>query len=84
MGDLPVTPGDRGRRRQEIRTYGTFTAQLEALSEWLVAEGVTDVVMEATGSYWKAPVRHEALLTVGDERIPPLGRRSGLLKLRAA
>lgn len=49
------TPGDRGRRRQEIRTYGTFTAQLEALSEWLAAEGVTEVVMEATGSYWKAP-----------------------------
>lgn len=35
--------------------------------------------------YWKLPVRHEALLlSSGDERAPPLGRRSGLVKLRAA
>ena len=49
------TPGPGGRRSQEIRTYTTFTAHLEALAEWLSAEGVTEVVMEATGSYWKAP-----------------------------
>jgi transposase len=42
-----------GRRRQEIRTYPTFTAGLEALADWLQAEGVTQVVMEATGQYWK-------------------------------
>jgi transposase len=45
------TPGER--RRQEIRTFSTFTAQLEALAEWLASEGVTQVVMEATGQYWK-------------------------------
>src|SRR5512132_3518796 len=39
----------RGRRRQEIRTYPTFTSSLEALADWLQAEGVTQVVMEATG-----------------------------------
>lgn len=51
------TPG-RGRDRQvEVRTFGTFTAQLEALREWLHANGVTAVVMEATGQYWK-PVWH--------------------------
>jgi transposase len=43
----------RGRRRQEIRTYPTFTSSLEALTDWLQAEGVTQVVMEATGQYWK-------------------------------
>jgi transposase len=43
----------RGRRRQEIRTYPTFTSRLEALADWLQAEGVTQVVMEATGQYWK-------------------------------
>jgi transposase len=43
----------RGRRRQEIRTYPTFTSSLEALADWLQAEGVTQVVMEATGQYWK-------------------------------
>jgi transposase len=47
-------PGAGGRgRRQEIRTYATFTASLEALAGWLQAEGVSQVVMEATGSYWK-------------------------------
>ncbi len=48
-------PGERGRRRHEIRTFSTFTSQLEALGDWLAAERVTEVVMEATGSYWKAP-----------------------------
>jgi transposase len=43
----------RGRRRQEVRTYPTFTSSLEALADWLAAEGITQVVMEATGQYWK-------------------------------
>lgn len=47
------TPGAAGRRRQEVRTFLTFTAQLEALADWLGEEGVTKVVMEATGQYWK-------------------------------
>jgi transposase len=46
-------PGGRAGRRQEVRTYPTFTAGLEALADWLQAEGVTQVVMEATGQYWK-------------------------------
>ena len=46
-------PGGQRRRRQEIRTYATFTSSLEALADWLAAEGVTQVVMEATGQYWK-------------------------------
>jgi transposase len=45
--------GGRGRRRQEVRTYATFTASLEAVADWLAAEGVTQVMMEATGQYWK-------------------------------
>src|SRR5215216_2037364 len=46
--------GGRGpRRRQEVRTYPTFTSSLEALADWLQAEGVTQVVMEATGQDWK-------------------------------
>jgi transposase len=47
------TPGDNGRRRQEVRTFTTFNAHLEALADWLSAEGVAQVVMEATGQYWK-------------------------------
>ena len=37
--------------------FSTFTAELARLKEWLVGEGVTQVVMEATGVYWR-PVWH--------------------------
>jgi transposase len=47
------TPGEGGRRRQEVRTFLTFTGELEALADWLRDEGVAQVVMEATGQYWK-------------------------------
>lgn len=47
------TPGKAKRRRREVRTFSTFTSQLEALADWLTVEGVTKVVMEATGQYWK-------------------------------
>ena len=46
-------PGPGGGRRQEIKTFATFTSDLERLAQWLAAEGVTEVVMEATGQYWK-------------------------------
>jgi transposase len=36
-----------------VRTFSTFTSGLEALADWLAGEGVTHVVMEATGQYWK-------------------------------
>jgi transposase len=42
------------RARRECRSYGTISSQLLALSSWLLSEGVTHVVMEATGSYWKS------------------------------
>ena len=47
------TPDGRGGRAQEVRTFPTFTSGLEALAGWLAAEGVTRVVLEATGQYWK-------------------------------
>jgi transposase len=40
--------------RREVRTFGTTTRELLALSEWLTAHGVTHVAMEATGTYWRA------------------------------
>ena len=46
-------PDGHGGRRQELRTFPTFTSGLEALAAWLAAEQVTQVVMEATGQYWK-------------------------------
>ena len=43
--------------RREVRSYGTTTAELIALADWLDAEGVSHVAMESTGVYWK-PVYH--------------------------
>jgi transposase len=46
-------PGPKGKRQQEVRTFGTTTAELLALRDWLEAHGVTHVAMESTGVYWK-------------------------------
>ena len=46
-------PARGGGREQSIQTFGTTTAQLLALRDWLVAQGVTRVGMESTGVYWK-------------------------------
>jgi transposase len=45
-------PGGRGRQKR-TRTFSAFTGSLEAMADWFAAEGVTEIVMEATGSYWK-------------------------------
>jgi transposase len=50
-------PGKADRRHQELREFRTFSADLRRLRDWLVAEDVTQVAMEATGVYWK-PVWH--------------------------
>lgn len=46
-------PGPSGTRAQHIRTFGTMTADLLALRDWLASHGVTEVAMESTGAYWK-------------------------------
>lgn len=38
---------------KETRTFRTWTGALRALADWLAAQGVTHVVLEATGAYWK-------------------------------
>ncbi len=38
--------------RKEVRTFGTVTAELIRMREWLQAEGCTHVGMESTGVYW--------------------------------
>jgi len=35
-----------------VRSFPTFTGDLQRLAEWLTASGVTSVAMEATGVYW--------------------------------
>jgi len=46
-----------GKVTTEVKTFRTTTQELMALSDWLSAEGVTHIGMEATGVYWK-PVWH--------------------------
>jgi transposase len=43
--------------KREVRKFKATTKDLLSLSEWLSAEGVTHIVMEATGVYWK-PIWH--------------------------
>jgi transposase len=47
------SPSGKRSRRQEIRTFATTTNALLELRDWLVAEKVTLVVLEATGDYWR-------------------------------
>jgi transposase len=48
-----IVPDAKGGVRKETRTFGTMTSDLLALSDWLMAQGVTHVAMESTGEYWK-------------------------------
>jgi transposase len=46
-------PGAEGTPTKEIRTFGTMTNDLLALSEWLAAAECSHVAMESTGVFWK-------------------------------
>jgi transposase len=45
--------GPDGAVSREVRTFGTMTAELLALSDWLATQDVSHVAMESTGVYWK-------------------------------
>ena len=40
---------EKGKKRREERSYGTFTGDLLRLADWLRACGATHVAMESTG-----------------------------------
>ncbi len=44
---------EKGQTSEQVRVFGTTTAQLLALYDWLSACQVTQVAMESTGVYWK-------------------------------
>jgi transposase len=46
-------PAAQGERTVLTQTFGTMTADLLVLREWLQAHGVTHVAMESTGVYWR-------------------------------
>jgi len=43
----------QGEVQQEVRTFGTMTADLLALADWLAGYAVEQVAMESTGVYWR-------------------------------
>lgn len=52
VGCLRVT-GSNGKVQQEVRKFGTMTADLLELAEWLKSQQVTHVAMESTAVLWK-------------------------------
>jgi transposase len=44
---------DDGRLEEQVSYFGTTTAELLTLADWLAAPGVHQVAMESTGVYWK-------------------------------
>lgn len=48
-----ITPKSKGGWNKEIQTFGTMTADLLQLSDWLMARECTHVAMESTGEYWR-------------------------------
>ena len=44
---------DADEKQQEKRSFGTMTADLLSLADWLRDHVVTHVVMESTGVYWR-------------------------------
>ncbi len=49
--------GPDGREQAQVRSFGTTTAELLELADWLAESSVTRAAMESTGVYWK-PVWH--------------------------
>jgi transposase len=45
-----AVPPDRDE--QPVRSFSTFTEDLEKMARWLVSCGITTVAMESTGVYW--------------------------------
>jgi transposase len=48
-----IRPGGSSGWQRETHTFGTMTADLLALSDWLSGHGCTHVAMESTGEYWR-------------------------------
>lgn len=44
---------EKGKPKEETRHFGTMSADLRGLAEWLKQKGIQHVAMESTGVYWK-------------------------------
>jgi transposase len=72
---------------RDCKSFGTRARDLAALRGWLISYGVTHVVMEATGSYWKCIWRaleeHFQLTLANPAQIRSLpGRKSDVKDAR--
>ncbi len=70
-----------GQTARETRSFGTMTADLLALSDWLQSHAVTHVAMESTGVYWKPIYNllegHFELLVVNAQHVKAVpGRKT--------
>ena len=65
-------PGDQSgggeSRVQLVRRFSTFYGALREMAEWLRAEEITHVAMEATGVYWR-PAFHALAEVEGFEIV---------------
>jgi transposase len=50
---MPDPTGQQADGLMELQEFGTMTADLLKLSDWLAAAGITHVAMESTGEYWR-------------------------------
>ena len=48
-----LTLGPKNEKLIEHRTFGTMTADLLGLSDWLTSKQITHVALESTGEFWK-------------------------------
>jgi transposase len=72
---------DRGRARQDVKTFGTTTPDLLRLVDWLRQQQVPIVAMESTGVYWQPVFNllegHLEVLLVNPEHIKKVpGRKT--------
>ena len=71
----------RGQKVQETTTFGTTTAELLRLLDWLLEWGCTHVAMESTGVYWKPVYNilegHVEILLVNAQQVKQVpGRKT--------
>ena len=74
---------DSGNLEEQVSRFGTTTAELLALADWLAGHGVGQVAMESTGVYWKPVFNllepHFAVMLVNAQHIKKVpGRKTAV------
>jgi transposase len=73
---------EKGKTEEYNRRFGTMTADLRELADWLEGKGIRHVAMESTGVYWKPvwnvlePAGFELLLANAQEVKVVPGRKT--------